>query len=255
MRGTTKDWSHEIVNTQDRKAVRSLSETGRELLGILESYEKIGFVNVAGLCAALDLPKITLVTFSCLASIRGKQELQLDLLKTFFFRSRKFAAGQKLLADLNAITPTRLIVILPDLEPKRTWGWDIEEDELTCACELMIDDAREKLPDGFDVVCWSHLETDPREYQRALLWALEPTQRILVHQEAEHLREYPDILFPDGVDVSARKQVAAYAHEGRQLEKLHPHAILVQSEFPPERKDKMYQPLRNRPLPIIHPFE
>ena len=239
----------------DRRAIRALDGPELELYHLLKKSEIIGFVGIAELCAALAAPVIELVVFSCLDSIKGKEELRLDLSETYFFRSRKFKELVNLAALMHQIKPVLVTAILPDLEPSRTWGWSTPIDELTLTCQLMIEDHESQLPDNWRIMCWSELETDPNAYTEALTWVNRPDQRINVHQEATYLRRFPDILFAGGVEEAARCQIAAYAHEGKTLEHLLPNAILVQSENPPERKDRIYQPLRRQLLPIIHPFK
>ncbi len=242
------------MNKSDRRALKALKGSTRAAYDLLDKHETIGIVGIAALCAALATTTIELIVFSCLGSVKGKEELHLDLAATYFFRSRKFRELIELVTRLQEIKSVRVTAVLPDLEPRRTWGWTTSYDDLTTACQLMIEDYPLTLPDNWRVVCWSELETDTIVYADALNWAHEPAQHIHVHKEASYLRRFPDIVFADGLEHAARHQVAAYAHEGKTLEHVLQHAILVQSEHPPERKDRMYQPLRSRTLPIIHPF-
>lgn len=246
-----------MTTREERQALRILGAKEREMLQVLERHETLSIMGLAQLCAALSQDVVTFVTFSCLGSIKGKEELRLDLFETYFFRSRKLRECVALLQELRAIKPVRMLTILPDCEPRRTWGWSVSQEELTTTCELMIEDARDsgRVPEGWEVVCWSALEARTQSvFPDALAWATQPAQALHIHQEAELLGRYPDILFKEGLEVAALRQVAAYAHEGRVLEELYPHAVLLQSESSPQRKDRMYQPLRSQPLAIVHPF-
>lgn len=243
------------MKKEDRQARKNLGEVEREMLELIEQNEKDTIIGFSQLCVALVQPIVTFMTFSCLGSLKGKEELRLDLFETYFFRSRKFHEAVELIKQLQKFKPVHMLVVLPDTEPRRTWGWNIPQEELTTACEMMIEDAEGDIPEGWEVVCWSALEAQAdHTFTEALGWAHLPQQAVLVHQEAEHLRQFPDILFQGGVRAAAERQIAAYAHEGRVLEAVRSSGIFIQSESPFERKDRMYQPVRGQVLPIIHPF-
>lgn len=241
-----------------REAHRGLSEQARRIAAILERYEQHGFFDPVGLCGVLDRGMVSFVAFSCLGTCRKKQELLLDLDATYFFRSSRIApvAVELCRALEDAGVTVSVDVFLPDLEPRQTWGWSVEQEEITVACELMRDSAVGRIPQNWRIRLWSEVEADCRESEPFTLWVTwaEHTQPLLVHHEAEHLREFPDIEFAEGVRAAAVHQVAAYAREGWVLERVYPGVILLQSEAPYERKDRLYQPRRGTPLPIVHPF-
>ena len=215
---------------------------------------------------------LTFLLFSCLAVERGKEELVLDLAKTLFFNggnkplSNDAKRAMRLVQEIEKMGASiNVIPILVDTEPQRTWGWQVPQEEITLACQLMIEEAiaSELLPNNWHPTLWSDIE---KRYAGSC--AFEQTVQIargcgkyqlLIHQQEKHLRDFSDDYhFPAGIHEAAIRQVAAYATEGAILEAVYPNAILLQSEWPWQEKDRLYQWLRlinkKKPLPIIHPF-
>ena len=247
------------MNRESRQAVKQMSGNARKAWEVLSVHEKDGFVAVPDLCLGLEQHPITFLTFSCLGTYKGKEELKLNLLETFFFRKFLKPSG-RLFEELSSAGVTaQLIVILPDTEPRETWGWGIPQHELTECCRMMVEDAAASLPFEVEVVLWCDLAQQVTStYAQALEWAEKLGPPLLIRAEADHIRISPafsEIALREKPTRVATRQVAAYAWQGKVLEQLFPFGIFVQSEFPAERKDRMYQPLRSKTLPIVHPFE
>ena len=251
------DGSVQIPARAIRKARRALSTHAEQVVRVLEQFETMEFVDPIQLFQLASNNTLSFIAFSCLATKRGSEQIILELSKTFFFRSSRFLKQWCTLCEaLNELgVSTNLTVFLPDLEPRRTWGWQLGQDEITLACELMAEEAEGFRNQGVVVKPWSQVE----EFnQVGFLQAQEligDKAPLLVHQEAELLRSFPEIQLFGTYEEAATRQVASYAHEGRVLEEQLSSVILLQSERPPERKDRMYQRLRKVPLPIVHPFD
>lgn len=243
---------------EERQLRRALSTSAQQVLELFEACEQESFYAPARVLAALHANQpLQFIAFSCLGTYKDKEELRLDLFETYFLRSRKYGQMQSLLQRIRDHVDAQMLVVLPDCEPVRTWGWSCDQSESTTACELMIEEGRKHIPENWDVATWSSIESRAAlhvTHAHAVRWASESAQALHVHQEDQHLRAFPDILFPGGTREAAQRQVAAYAFEGATLERVYPNAIYVQSESPASRKDRMYQPLRTQELPIIHPF-
>jgi hypothetical protein len=137
----------------------------------------------------------------------------------------------------------------------------VPQEELTGYCEMMAEDASSSLPNGWKIAVWSELEDKTGAdagYDDAVDWATKKAHPLIVREETLFFKmlaeRHPDILTKNNPKDMAVRQIAAYAHEGRILEKLFPNAILIQVDAPASRKDKMFQPLRKTDMPIIHPF-
>lgn len=247
------------TTVEERRLRKSLTGPAARVLELLDAAEQEGYYAPTQLLAALHAgAPLRFIAFSCLGTIRGKEELRLDLFETYFLRSRKFGEMQRLLDRIREHIDASMTVILPDCEPTRTWGWQCNPHDSTVACELMIEDGRSQLPEYWEAVTWSSIEARSNghiTHASAVQWAMQVAQQVYVHQEDLHLRAFPDIEFAGGTRAAAERQVAAYAFEGAVLEQVHPAAIYVQSESPAARKDRMYQPMRKNMLPIIHPFK
>ena len=219
---------------------------------------------------AVENQSLTLVLFSCLATVRSKEELVMDFFKTLFFDggskevSNTAKRAVRLVQEIEGLgLSVNVVPILVDTEPQRTWGWQTPQDEITLGCELMLEQARESglLPANWSPALWSELEarySDDQTFSKCLDWARGAGKHALcVRQQAKHLAGFSDRYhFPLGLDETALRQVGAYAFEGVVLEKIFPHALLLQSEWPWAEKDALYQWLRDKkkPLQIIHPF-
>jgi len=247
----------------------------QSILETLLSYEQqSSLINKKIIYQAIEgsirCGEITFIVFSCLATKRGQEELIVDFFKTLFFDG-----GLKVLSHnvkrVNQIVDRleqyglaiKILPILVDTEPRRTWGWEVAQDELTLDCEIMLEQARESdlLNNYWQPKLWSQLESGYQgkfNFEYALnLTKMNGKHSILVSQQLHHLKSFADrYYFPFGLNEAAIRQVAAYAFEGLVLESLMPNAILLQSEYPASEKDSLYQWLRNKkqPLPIIHPF-
>ncbi len=125
----------------------------------------------------------------------------------------------------------------------------------------MAEAAASELPASWQVILWSELLAKSRpglSYENAADWARISAPRLLIDAEARHIQisgAFADIQLRAEAQEIALRQVAAYAHQGAILEQAIPYGILVQCETPPDQKAKLYQPLRQQPLPIIHPFQ
>lgn len=256
------------LTAEDRAALRVLSG------GSYRAYEQITYMEVDGLvpyaipelCRALVLPEVTFFSFSCLGTLSGKEELRLDLAETYFFKSRrKWQRTRDVLVRLAQHIKVRMHVILPDCEPRRTWGWQIPQDEITGYCDMMRDEGIKSgvVPEGWQVPLWSEIEAMwpgvqhvEAKREEVLCWAAEQEQSLMVHHEAEHMRGFRDIQLVHSPKEIGRRQVAAYAYEGMVLGFALRDAVLIQSEMPVPRKDLLYQPLRYAPpLPVVHPLD
>lgn len=247
----------------------------QEILGLWSSYEQYHeLLNrpalSAALRAAIEHPPLILVLFSCLATEKGREELVWDFFKTAFFdggRKEMSAAARRAYRLVEETSGRGLGIevwpILVDTEPRRTWGWQTAQADLTAACELMVDDAltSKKLPANWHPMIWSAIEkqyTGLDSFEQCLASARQPNSHWTRRAEQErHLRAFAHRYhFPLGLSETAVRQVAAYAFEGVVLQQLSPPAILLQSENPAREKDPLYQWRRPRdPLPIIHPFK
>ena len=238
-----------------------LTKSALKKLEILLCFEHGDFHPTSTVAAALEATTLTFIVFACLGTKQGKEELRLDLNETIFMKRFRRRA-EKLFQEFAAANlPATLTIILPDLEPRRTWGWNVPQEELSGLCQLMIDDATPQLPQGWSAVLWSELEERAEaasEYAQALEWGRTSAPPLLVRGEQLFFRElserHPDILIKGDPETLARRQIAAYAHEGRVLEKLFPTGILLQTDTPIERKDAMFMQLRSDLLAIAHPF-
>lgn len=246
-----------MSKANDRRALKSLSISAQRALSVFEQFETLEFVAVSELCLALEQTPLQLLAFSCLGTFRGKEELRLDIWETLFFKRFRKQLSRFLSACTEAKVSIKLSVILPDTEPVETWGWGRTQDSLTDDCRLMAECA-EGLLSGCEVLLWSDLLAQTGlGYATAYEWVRQTGPELLIVGEAQHIAQsnvFADIQLNIKPRQVAERQVAAYALQGQVLEQLFPHAIFLQSETPAARKDVMYNPLRQRPLPVIHPF-
>ncbi|MBU2565938.1 hypothetical protein KKG46_00055 [Patescibacteria group bacterium] len=238
-----------------------MSGKALKALDLLTQFELYEIGNLPRFAKCLEVETITFITFACLGTKKGKEQLKLSVDETLFFKNYRKTASKlfQILAE-NGVG-TNLLVVLPDLEPRRTWGWSVPQEELTGYCQMMAEDASPSLPNDWKIAVWSELEsaTDAvAGYDDALDWAIKKAHPIIVSEETLFFKmlakRHPDILTKNKPKDMAVRQIAAYAHEGRVLEELYPDAILIQADAPVSRKDKMFQPLRKTHLPIFHPF-
>lgn len=250
-----------MSSKEERRMLAALSQRARMALEILNGFEQDEFRPVPLLGNVLEAIPLTFVVFACLGTRKGVEELKLDLFETLFLKRFRREAEKLLQAFAESGIETTLQIILPDMEPRRTWGWDASQEELTGYCRMMAEDAISKLPKGWSALIWSDLERQAEAgagYDEAYAWAQASAHPLLVREERQFFRElgerHPDILTRGHPEMMALRQIAAYAHEGRTLERLFPNAILLQTDTPVERKDAMFQSLRKQALPIAHPF-
>lgn len=242
----------------DRRAVKALGAAARRTAEYLISRETEEIFAFEEFCRALmNSPRIEFITFACLGTHRGKEEIRLELSETNFFKKFAKRADKLLKAVRELGNTTSLTIFLADLEPCRTWGWrSVTQEEISYYCREMVDASRHRLPVNWTVQSWSEVESQSAgvAFPEALEWARRNAHPLVVQGETEHIALFPEILLRRTVQEHALIQVASYALEGKTLEAQNPNFILLQTEFPARRKDQMYQPLRSRRLPIIHPF-
>lgn len=252
-----------MSNAELRTTLRKMSDRARIALEVLQRYEQASIELTVDFIRALELQPITFLVFACLGTKRGMEEIKLDLFETVFFKLRRFHQRTKeLINELAAAgISVELLVIVPDLEPIRTWGWEVTPEEMSGLCEMMIEEGRSKLPRGWNARSWSALERQANavdDYAKMVAWAEHEAPPLIVREETAFFREigrrYPDIVTKRHPSDLARRQIAAYAHEGRVLEQLFPQGILLMNAIHSGREDKMYA-LRRTTQPLIaHPF-
>ncbi len=249
-----------MAQSRDEKLLfRSLDERSQRLLEVLSDYEYGELRLTSELVAALQAERLTLLAFACLGTKTHCEEVIIQVNRTILF-ARYFKRAAQLLTSLREVdAETTLQVFLPDLEPRRTWGWMTPQDDITLACLVMRDEAQ--LPPGWTLHLWSEAEaefagTEDETWAAAARDAAEFTRPQILDEETKFFRElgsrHPDILIHGRPREIALKQLGAYAHEGRVLERLFPTGCLVQADVPRDRRDLMFQALRQKRLPILH---
>ena len=187
------------------------------------------------------------VAFSCLSGSQNEMEENLGAL----FTPKKVKALQDFVSE-------ELVVIVDDIEPARIWLWETPQEEITEWLRLVKE--TRVLPEGWKVELWSDLEKMSRvNYGEILKKFREPRNALHVHKFFLHMKKFPNkkANFNSGnaLREAALRRSAHYALQGVVLEELFPSATLLQTETPWAVKDPLYQPLRTRKIPIIHPFE
>ncbi|MFA4942992.1 MAG: hypothetical protein WC564_05145 [Patescibacteria group bacterium] len=250
--------------------------TAQKIFDLLFSYEKqSSLVNKKVLyqttLEAVDRGQIDFFIFSCLATKRDREELIVNFFKTLFFDggtkiiSRKFKKVVQITQELESLgMVVNIFPILSDTEPKRTWGWKLPQDELSIACEIMVEQSQNSdlIPKNWCPKLWSEIElgydNDWNFFCNILNWVRSNGKhQFRVREQIRCLAKFSDrYYFPLGLEETAIRQVASYAFEGMVFQDKFPGAILLQSEYPPSEKDVLYNLLRNqkRPLTILHPF-
>lgn len=185
------------------------------------------------------------VVFMCLEASHKKEELELEAERTWFVR----VIGQVLYGFVDR-QQGEVTLIIPDHQPRMSWGWQTDQAEITGLCKLMGDDMVD-LFEGWKITLWSELiagqETDfASAFERA---KADPRALVLAKeygQKSGSRRVVPREL--------ALAKVAQYAAEGFVLPQVFPAATLLQSELnAAEVKEKMYR-LLGPTLPILSPF-
>jgi hypothetical protein len=258
---------------QRRITVDKLQAAFGALMGYEQATESIDKKALRkAIDASLQSPPLTFVIFSCLTTERDGEELAPDFFRTSFFAgsmgklSSKPKQAVRLAQKIGDLgLEVQMLLLLSDTEPRRTWGWNVPQDELTLTCELMCEQGTGSglLQNGWNTswhpTPWSDVEAlykGGHTFDEILALTRESGKhRLLVDQQERHLRGFADSYhFPLGLRETAVRQVAAYAFEGEVLENVLPRSILLQSECPWKEKDPLYQWRRKSPLPIIHPF-
>lgn len=246
------------IGKKEKQYLKALPNTARRVADFLlncETEEVFAFREFAAVLTSS--PQIMFVAFACLGTYQGKEAIRRELAATNFLQ--RFAVPtEQLLAQIQTLgANVNLTVFLADLEPCRTWGWQsVTPEEISRHCRVMVETHRSYLPSNWGVRLWSEAEMQNAAgaFTDAHRWAREAAHPLILRGEAEHIGLFPDILSRRKAREHALIQVASYALEGKILEEILPNAILLQTEFPARRKDQMYQPLRTRKLPVIHPF-
>ncbi|MCR4279940.1 MAG: hypothetical protein NUV82_00765 [Candidatus Komeilibacteria bacterium] len=225
-------------------------------------------------------PILPIVFFTCLTASGKGEKLNEDFFSTLFFhcsgdkRSSKYKRVLSLVKDLTDCQEfqPRVFPILADTEPRRTWGWNVSQSDITFLCRRMTKKAAMALPPEWVVTLWSEIEerldngwgsylalpakNSASNYLRELEEAYRPGKhRLLIEQERKYFtqqKEYNFAFDPNGLAI---RRVAAYAHEAKLLCCYFGPAILLQDDFPVKQKDKLYRPELGEYSPtIIHPF-
>jgi hypothetical protein len=236
----------------DRKAINSLNAHQRNLFDAIEQQEQGEFVAVPEMCAAIESSP-NLIIFSCLSGDGSKQELDLSLGTLFETKLKRLTEKfSNQLIDIGHDLP--ITVLLDDCEPKRVWQWSTPQAEITAWCRMVIEDSSE-IPSNWTVRPWSDLEQGTNlTFEESVQVITHSKHALLVHQHQEHMKKFPNKKLIGNLRDAALRRVAGYALQGVVLEQQIPSAILCQSETPWEVKEPIYNPFRDSPLPIIHPY-
>lgn len=189
------------------------------------------------------------VAFSCLF---GDKNGLTDNLGTLF-------TPKNVDALQNFLDGKHLLVVIDDLEPVRIWQWEIPQREITGWLQLVLQAST--IPKCWEVVLWSALESRSKKinYDEALDKIQNSKYALHIHKLYLHMQKFPNkkanLAGKKAFQEAATRRAAHYALQGVILEELFPSTILFQTETPWLVKDPLYQPLRNSPLPIVHPYE
>lgn len=241
------------LEREDRQAVRRLSGTAEAMFKLFAEREQGEIVGVPELCRAL-CGNPTLVAFSCLSGDGKRTEVGQDL--GVMLRERKLKTVETFLTSLRGAGYTgQFQVIIDDCEPCRVWQWRVSQAEITAWCQMLVEDAMRTLPQGWSLRLWSQLENGSgSDFDTVLEEMRQPRHAILLHQQLEHMRRFPNKKLVGDIREAAVRRLAEYALQGRVLEQKCPLAILLQAETPWRVKDALYSPLRRQRLPIVHLF-
>ena len=237
----------------DKQAVSGLSVNAKAVFGVLASYEQGDFVALPELCRALNQGG-QFIAFSCLSGSGSDQKLGLDMGGLFLGRIRKVVTN--LILELKSLGyQNGLKVILDDCEPRRVWQWSIPQEEVSLWYQMVIEDSRDQIPDGWQVVLWSEIERPTGVcYEQILEGLNDQNNDLLIHQQLEYMKKFPNKKLLGNIREAVLRRIGEYSLQGQVLEKVHPEAVLVQTETPWRVKDPLFSPLRQRALPIIHPY-
>lgn len=237
---------------------------------ILNFEQDSNLVNSKQLFKTIDLSinngKISFILFPCLATEKN-QELTIDFFKTSFFNggkkelSKSVSRAETIIKQICSMgLEAEIIACLSDTEPTKVWGWNIDQDEITVACQLMVEQAKEVLSPIWQPMLWSDIEAKyqgPSNFE-SILADLNQTgkHRLLIDAQEKHLlstRHDYHFLPPREV---AKRRVASYGLEGLVMEQVLPNTIFMQIANPYKIRDPLHQRLRTRgnELPIVHLF-
>ncbi|MFA6018045.1 MAG: hypothetical protein WC776_02575 [Patescibacteria group bacterium] len=249
------------MGTKERnQLMKGFDSRANGLLSVFTRFEQGELLLSANFVEALNHQPLQLMAFACLGSRRGREEITPDIMTTILFR-RFHRRIDAFIEALQRIDPmTELHIFLPDFEPRRTWGWEGDQSDVTLSCMIMREDV-ELLPMQ-KIHLWSEIEEGCGCEEEAYLGVLSRIESLtpswMFQEEIVFFRElsnrHPDILTRGKPRDIAKHQLAAYAHEGSVLERVFPNAILLQADAPFRRRDAMFAPLRSSPLVIAHPF-
>jgi hypothetical protein len=246
----------------DRAAIKALEENQKRAFDVIvQAVKAVGIADIAdipGVCRAIQADVPCVYLFTCLGTYTGRQELKIDIRGTSLLSSRRFGRAKKFVADLAMHVPLKVKLILPDAEPLRVWGWDISQDDLTVACELMIEQATEEklLPDNWHAVTWTSIEattpSDAPTLEQALAWANESGQRLHVRAEAELMSRH-NYIATQGANLEVGKRLTAHlTYESTLLSSLGDNGMLLHVDGEGARREKLLSGFRPPGIPVIH---
>jgi hypothetical protein len=239
-----------------RQALKRLSPKAVHMFEAIESRKLGESRALPELCRALDAGP-TFIAYACLAGDGTTQQLSNTVGFLSSGKKRK-AMHDFLTAIRHAGADPKIVVVFDDFEPCRAWQWDYAQEEVTLWCEILIDEHLRDVFPGFDteVLLCSQLESNFEPgyadvYRRI---CNDRAHDLLIHQNFEHMRRFPNKKRTGDERECARRKVAQYAVQGLALERRFPNGILLQSETPWRVKDPLYDPLRQAPMPVVHLF-
>lgn len=240
---------------EDRRAIARLVGSPEIQFRVLEQYECGELISIPRLCKALTAGP-TFVLFTCLSGDATTQALGRNFGVPFVGSKRRIIEGLE--ARLRKVGYTSdLTVIVDDCEPRRVWNWSVPQQEITEWCSLILNDARERsiVPPRWRTSLWSEIESaSTLDFSTIVSRIRESRHALVLHHHLTHMKKHPNKKLKGDVVEAAVRRVAGYALQGLVLERVYPHAILLQTEFPWSAKDAPYSTLRSTPLPIVHPF-
>ncbi|PIR03332.1 MAG: hypothetical protein COV60_00880 [Candidatus Magasanikbacteria bacterium CG11_big_fil_rev_8_21_14_0_20_43_7] len=246
----------------DRAAIKALEENQKRAFDVIvQAVTTVGIADIAdipGVCRAIQADVPCIYLFTCLGTYTGRQELKIDIRGTSLLSSRRFGCAKKFVADLAMHVPLKVKLILPDAEPLRVWGWDIGQDELTTACELMIEQAADEhlLPGNWQAVTWTSLEADAKPnspaFEDALTWATQSGQMFYVRAEAELMSRHSYITTHGETLEVGRRLAAHLAYESALLASFGNNGILLHVDGEGVRREKLLAGFRPPGIPVIH---
>jgi len=248
----------------DRQAIKCLSGQALNLFQVIESEEHGEFSgsSVSSLCRVLaTTPQF--LAFSCLSGNGEKEELSqnLGILFTTRLRNRAEQFVKKL---TTAGYHERLLVVIDDSEPRQVWSWQISQIDATDWYRMVIEDC--DIPNCFDVQLWTDILRKTNTLDSSIsgeFSIVKDTDDISLFRLSKHMRQFPNKKLIGDISVAAKARAKHYSHQGIELSRRIPNAILLQTETPWNIKDQLYTSASivttggeytKLELPIIHPF-